>query len=55
MGIGGGGEMVRGEVSVDVERMREVMYLVIDGKRFEERVGRDVGWDNLRGLKVVVE
>lgn len=55
LGIAAAGEMLTADLSVDVDSMRDVIYFLIDGKTFEDRVATHVASDNLTGLKLLVE
>lgn len=55
LGITAAGEMLAADLSVDVDSMRDVIYFLIDGKTFEDRVATHVASDNLTGLKLLVE
>ena len=55
LGIRNAGIMLDHELSVNVDKMQDVIYLVIEGKTFADRVADHVGGNDLGGLKNLVE
>lgn len=55
MGIESASIMLDHEMTVDVDDMREAIFLVIDGKTFEDRVADHVMNNDLGGLKTLAE
>lgn len=55
MGIDSASIMLDHEMTVDVDDMHEAIYLIIDGKTFEDRVADHVLNNDLGGLKTLAE
>lgn len=55
LGIRNAGIMLDHELSVNVDKMQDAIYLVIEGKTFADRVADHVGGNDLGGLKNLVE
>lgn len=55
MGIDSASVMLDHEMTVDVDDMHEAIYLIIDGKTFEDRVADHVLNNDLGGLKTLAE
>ena len=55
MGIESASIMLDHEMTVDVDDMHEAIYLIIDGKTFEDRVADHVLNNDLGGLKTLAE
>ncbi len=54
-GVQAASEMLAYDLTVDVRSMDEVIYLVIDGKTFEDRVADHVLSGDLQGLQTLAE
>ena len=55
LGIRNAGIMLDHELSVDVDKMQDAIFLVIEGKTFADRVEDHVIANDLEGLKNLVE
>ena len=55
LGIRNAGIMLDHELSVNVDKMQDAIFLVIEGKTFADRVADHVGGNDLGGLKNLVE
>lgn len=54
-GVKAASDMLAYDLTVDVKSMDEVIYLVIDGKTFEDRIADHVLTDDLQGLQTLAE
>lgn len=54
-GIKNAGIMLNSELTMDVDAMEDAIYLVIDGKTFEDRVADHVRVNDLTGLQTLAE
>ena len=55
LGIRNAGIMLDHELSVNVDKMQDAIFMVIEGKTFADRVADHVGGNDLGGLKNLVE
>lgn len=55
LGTKDAGNMLNHTIPVDVDSMYEVIFLVIEGETFEDRVMNHIRDNDLRGLQVLVE
>jgi len=55
LGIKNVSEMLHTELKVDTDRMAEAIYLIIEGKTFEDRVADHVRNDDIQGLRTLAE
>lgn len=55
LGIANAARMVHSELPVDVDRMYEAIFVLIDGKTFEDRVADHVQADSLGRLQTLAE
>lgn len=55
LGIETAGRMIDEDLTVDVDKMRDAIYFLIEGKTFEDRVKAHVSAGSLPGLQTLVE
>lgn len=55
LGVKNAGIMLDSELTVDVDAMEDAIYLVIEGKTFEDRVADHVRANDLSGLQTLAE
>ena len=55
LGVKNAGIMLDSELTVDVDAMEDAIYLMIDGKTFEDRVADHVRVNDLTGLQNLAE
>lgn len=55
LGVKNAGIMLDSELTVDVDAMEDAIYLMLDGKTFEDRVADHVRVNDLTGLQTLAE